>query len=200
MIMNEKMNATLGNAFPKERIRYAMLSFFLAQGLCFSSWASRIPDVKDIFEVNYAFYWGLVLFLIPVGKFVAIPLAGYLVSKLGSRIMAQVSVLGYALALFAIGTAHNLSAGCLFVLFWGVLESLRYILEYARNWYRATLWAYDYGLISWRLESGGLFRGFDRVYHDRIRCYSVLAFYVDCIIDWSDCFGKPEVFAGRRGG
>ena len=65
--MNEKMNATLGNAFPKERIRYAMLSFFLAQGLCFSSWASRIPDVKDIFEVNYAFYWGLVLFLIPVG-------------------------------------------------------------------------------------------------------------------------------------
>ena len=49
----------------------------------------------------------------------------------------------------------------LFVLFWGVLESLRYILEYARNWYRATLWAYDYGLISWRLESGGLFRGFD---------------------------------------
>ena len=75
--MNEKMNTPLGSAFPKERVRYAMLSFFLAQGLCFSSWASRIPDVKDFFEVNYAFYWGLVLFLIPVGKFVAIPLAGY---------------------------------------------------------------------------------------------------------------------------
>ena len=28
--MNEKMNATLGNAFPKERIRYAMLSFFFS--------------------------------------------------------------------------------------------------------------------------------------------------------------------------
>ena len=91
--MNEKMNTPLGSAFPKERVRYAMLSFFLAQGLCFSSWASRIPDVKDFFEVNYAFYWGLVLFLIPVGKFVAIPLAGYLVSRLGSRIMAQASVL-----------------------------------------------------------------------------------------------------------
>ena len=46
--MNEKMNTPLGSAFPKERVRYAMLSFFLAQGLCFSSWASRIPDVKDI--------------------------------------------------------------------------------------------------------------------------------------------------------
>ena len=122
--MNEKMNTPLGSAFPKERVRYAMLSFFLAQGLCFSSWASRIPDVKDFFEVNYAFYWGLVLFLIPVGKFVAIPLAGYLVSRLGSRIMAQVSVLGYALALFAIGTAHNIYLLGVYLFCFGVFWNL----------------------------------------------------------------------------
>lgn len=122
--MNEKMNTPLGSAFPKERVRYAMLSFFLAQGLCFSSWASRIPDVKDFFEVNYAFYWGLVLFLIPVGKFVAIPLAGYLVSKLGSRIMAQASVLGYALALFAIGTAHNIYLLGVYLFCFGVFWNL----------------------------------------------------------------------------
>lgn len=111
---------------PKERIRFAVLTFFLAQGLCFSSWASRIPDIKDIFEVEYAFYWGLVLFLIPVGKFVAIPLAGYLVSKLGSRIMAQVSVLGYALALFAIGLSQSIYmlAVCLFAfgVFWNLCD------------------------------------------------------------------------------
>lgn len=29
---------------------------------------------------------------------------------------------------------------------------MRYILEYARDWYRAALWTYDYGLISWRLD------------------------------------------------
>lgn len=124
--MSEKMNTLLGNPFPKERIRYAVLSFFLAQGLCFSSWASRIPDVKDIFEVSYAFYWGLVLFLIPVGKFIAIPLAGYLVSRLGSRIMVQVSILGYALSLFAIGTAHSiyLLGVCLFCfgVFWNLCD------------------------------------------------------------------------------
>lgn len=122
--MNEKTNTPLGVSYSKERIRYAMLSFFLAQGLCFSSWASRIPDVKDIFEVNYAFYWGLVLFLIPVGKFVAIPLAGYLVSKAGSRIMAQVSVLGYALALFLIGTAHNIYLLGIFLFLFGVFWNL----------------------------------------------------------------------------
>lgn len=64
---------------PKERIRFAILTFFFAQGLCMASWASRIPDFKDVFAANYAFYWGLILFMIPVGKFVAIPLAGYFV-------------------------------------------------------------------------------------------------------------------------
>ena len=56
-------------AYSKEHIRFAVLSFFLAQGLCFSSWASRIPDIKEIFTVNDALYWGIVLFMIPVGKF-----------------------------------------------------------------------------------------------------------------------------------
>ena len=196
--MNEKMNTPLGSAFPKERVRYAMLSFFLAQGLCFSSWASRIPDVKDFFEVNYAFYWGLVLFLIPVGKFVAIPLAGYLVSKLGSRIMAQVSVLGYALALFAIGTAHNIYLLGVYLFCFGVFWNLCDISLNTQGigierLYGRTIMASFHG-------GCGLFRGFDRVYHDRIRCYSVLAFYVDCFIDCDDRFGKPEVFAGRRSG
>lgn len=72
-----------------------------------ASWASRIPDFKEVFAANYAFYWGLILFMIPVGKFVAIPLAGYLVSKLGSRTMVQVSILGYAMSLLCVGLAHE---------------------------------------------------------------------------------------------
>lgn len=110
--------------YSKEHIRYAVLSFFLAQGLCFSSWASRIPDIKELFTVNDALYWGMVLFMIPVGKFIAIPLAGYLVSKLGSRIMVQVSIMGYAVSLFAIGAAVNIYmlGGCLF--FFGVFWNL----------------------------------------------------------------------------
>ena len=112
--------------YPKERIRMAVLSFFLAQGFCFSSWASRIPDVKVLFDVYDVFYWGLVLFLIPVGKFVAIPLAGYLVSRLGSRIMVQISVLGYGLSLFSIGAVSSIyllgvSLFC-FGVFWNLCD------------------------------------------------------------------------------
>ena len=93
--------------YPKEKIRFAILTCFFAQGLCMASWASRIPDFKDVFAANYAFYWGLILFMIPVGKFVAIPLAGYLVSRLGSRTMVQVSILGYAISLLCVGLAHE---------------------------------------------------------------------------------------------
>ena len=120
------MNSTNLATYPKEHIRYAVLSFFLAQGLCFSSWASRIPDIKELFTVNDALYWGMVLFMIPVGKFIAIPLAGYLVSKLGSRIMVQVSIMGYAVSLFAIGSAVNIYmlGACLFSfgVFWNLCD------------------------------------------------------------------------------
>ena len=113
-------------AYSKEHIRFAVLSFFLAQGLCFSSWASRIPDIKEIFTVNDALYWGIVLFMIPVGKFVAIPLAGYLVSKLGSRIMVQLRTRPYALSLSATGTAsniHRLGGGLFcFGVFWNLCD------------------------------------------------------------------------------
>lgn len=92
--------------YPKEKIRFAILTFFFAQGLCMASWASRIPDFKDVFAANYAFYWGLILFMIPVGKFVAIPLAGYLVSRLGKPYdgTSQHSWLCYFFALCGTGS------------------------------------------------------------------------------------------------
>ena len=117
-------NTSTKAVYPKGLIRYAVLSFYLAQGLCFSSWASRIPDIKDLFAVDYAFYWGLILFLIPVGKFTAIPLAGYLVTNLGSRIMVQISILGYALSLFAIGSVSNVYLLGLFLFRFGVCWNL----------------------------------------------------------------------------
>lgn len=79
-----------------------------------------------MFDVYDVFYWGLVLFLIPVGKFVAIPLAGFLVSRLGSRIMVQASVFGYALSLFLIGAVSSIYAlgACLFFfgVFWNMCD------------------------------------------------------------------------------
>lgn len=111
-------------AIHKSRARYAVLSFFLAQGLCFSSWASRIPDIKEVFAADYLFYWGLILFLIPVGKFLAIPLAGYLVTKLSSSVMVRFSIAGYALSLFVIGWVPSIYLLGVFLFCFGVFWNL----------------------------------------------------------------------------
>lgn len=109
-----------------EKIRLGVLTFFLCQGLCFASWASRIPDIKDALQVSDTFIWGLILFMIPVGKFLAIPLAGYTVSKFGSRIMVQISILGYAISLFLIGVSPDVYVlgACLFLfgIFWNLTD------------------------------------------------------------------------------
>lgn len=120
------MENSLTTKYTGKQIHLGVLLFFLAQGLCFSSWASRIPDIKDMFAGNDAFFWGVILFMIPVGKFIAIPLAGYLVSKLGSRIMVQISVIGYGVSLFAIGIAPHVYVlgACLFCfgVFWNLCD------------------------------------------------------------------------------
>lgn len=108
----------------KEQARYAVLTFFLAQGLCFSSWASRIPDIKEVFAADYLFYWGLILFLIPVGKFLAIPLAGYLVTKLSSSVMVKFSIAGYALSLLAIGWVPSIYLLGVFLFSFGIFWNL----------------------------------------------------------------------------
>ena len=110
-------------AYSKEHIRFAVLSFFLAQGLCFSSWASRIPDIKEIFTVNDALYWGIVLFMIPVGKFVAIPLAGYLVSKLGKSYYGADQY--YGICPFSICDWDGIE----YLYAWGVSVLFRCVLE-----------------------------------------------------------------------
>lgn len=107
-----------------KRIRLGVLAFFLLQGLCFASWASRIPDIKDHLGISDTRIWGLILFMIPVGKFLAIPLAGYTVSKIGSRVMVQVSILGYGIALFLIGLTNNIYILGSFLLLFGVFWNL----------------------------------------------------------------------------
>lgn len=117
----------MDNSSSFSRIKFGVLSFYLSQGLCFASWASRIPDIKEQFSVSDDIIWGIILFMIPVGKFLAIPLAGYFVSKLGSQLMVQVSILGYAISLFSVGiipTNIYILGACLlsFGVFWNLTD------------------------------------------------------------------------------
>jgi MFS family permease len=65
-------------------------------GLCFSSWASRIPDIKSALHLNDALF-GSILFAMPVGQFLMMPFSGKLVTHFGSR-----KVLLFALPVYTI--------------------------------------------------------------------------------------------------
>lgn len=103
------MTAEIQPAYSKQRIRYAVLSLFIAQGLCFASWASRLPDIKKDFSVESYLHYGLLMLLLPIGKFVAIPIVGFLLPRLGSKKTVLISICGYALALFVVSIVPGIT-------------------------------------------------------------------------------------------
>ena len=87
-----------------KRVRWAVFSFYFLQGLCFSSWASRIPDIKTTLGLNDA-AWGTILLMIPLGQIIGMMFSGLLVTKLGSKRILRFAIVGYCISLIAIGSA-----------------------------------------------------------------------------------------------
>ena len=79
--------------------------FFLC-GISFASWASRIPDVKEFLNLSDAAL-GSVLFAMPIGSLTALPLAGVVIGKFGSRKITLFAMLIYLLALPLLGLAKT---------------------------------------------------------------------------------------------
>ncbi|MFC6998016.1 MFS transporter [Rufibacter roseus] len=64
--------------------RVALSVFFFLSGFSFSSWASRIPTIKSILDLNEA-ELGSVLLAMPVSSLIGLPISGWLVSKFETR-------------------------------------------------------------------------------------------------------------------
>lgn len=86
----------------KKAHRLAVAAFFFVVGLCFASWASRIPDIKLKLHLSDAGLGG-VLFALPVGSMLSMPFSGWLVSKYGSRKMVTIAAICYPCCLVLIG-------------------------------------------------------------------------------------------------
>jgi MFS family permease len=83
-------------------IRMAVGAFFFVQGLCFATWACRIPDIKNMLHLSEGGL-GSILLALPIGLMASLPISGWMVSKFGSKKMVLIGASLYALTLSAIG-------------------------------------------------------------------------------------------------
>ncbi len=110
----------------KTQIRYAVLALFMAQGLCFASWASRLADIKALLSMESFLQFGFLVTLQPIGKLLAIPIVGYLMQRIGSKTAVMISLGGFITSLFFVGLTTNIyflgTAFMLFGVFWNMTD------------------------------------------------------------------------------
>src|SRR5882757_2547101 len=90
----------------RKTLRIAVGVLFFMAGLCFSSWASRIPTIQQTMGLTNA-AWGVVLFSLPVGLMCSLPFSGWAITKIGSKKVLLAAILVYGICLISIGLAQN---------------------------------------------------------------------------------------------
>ena len=108
---------------PRWKARVALGLYFFAMGLCFGSWASRIPDIKAALQLSEGAL-GTILLMLPLGQMTMMPFSGRIAAKFGSKSILRIAIMGYVLMLSLIGqvTASWQLAFCLY--FFGMCGNL----------------------------------------------------------------------------
>src|SRR6202012_4509518 len=88
-------------------LRIAVAAMFFMSGLCFASWASRIPTIKQFLHLSEAGLGG-VLLAIPSGLMCSLPFIGWVIPKIGSRKLLIISIILYGILLVGLGAAQNI--------------------------------------------------------------------------------------------
>lgn len=99
------------------RQRISLSIFFFISGVCFSTWASRIPTIKSTFGLNDA-ELGTILLFMPIASLAGLPVSGWLVSRYDSRKPLTAGFVMVTVSLALIGFATNvftlIASICLF--------------------------------------------------------------------------------------
>lgn len=91
------------NYLSKRRVALGAMFFFM--GLCFSTWAARIPDIQAKFQLSEG-QLGTILLCLPIGSMIGLPIAGWSVHTYGSRAIILAGSFAYAFTLPLIGLAN----------------------------------------------------------------------------------------------
>ena len=90
-----------------QKQRFSLSLFFFMSGFGFSTWASRIPTIKALFDLNEA-ELGNLLMTMPVSSLIGLPISGWLVSKFDSRVPLLAAFIFFSAGLSFIGFAEDL--------------------------------------------------------------------------------------------
>ncbi len=136
-IINCQLSALSGDFFlyfctpmisPK-RARIAIALFFFISGFGFSTWASRIPAIQQNLRLSDAAL-GSVLFALPLGLMLTLPVTGLLLQRFSSRTIMMAGAILFNLMLSLIGFATGIWQLVIILFFFG---SSRNFLNIAMN-------------------------------------------------------------------
>jgi MFS family permease len=89
--------------------RVAVSVIFFMYGLCFASWASRIPSIQENLALSESVL-GAVLFALPTGLLISLLFSGWLITSLGSKKVVLLSTVLYSVILILIGVSKTTAA------------------------------------------------------------------------------------------
>ncbi|MDN3203297.1 MFS transporter [Algoriphagus sediminis] len=109
------------HSFGKRKLALGSLFFFL--GLCFGSWASRIPDIQSNFDLSEG-ELGSLLLCLPFGSLIGLPIAGWLVHQYGSKVVITIGGIFYAVSLALVGWSPSPWVLVPILVFFGLLGNV----------------------------------------------------------------------------
>ncbi|OUD36001.1 MFS transporter [Flavobacterium sp. FPG59] len=142
------------------RIRWAVSVFYFGMGLCFATWASRIPDIKTSLHLSEGGL-GTILFALPLGQLIVMPFSGKLVTRFGSHKVLIVALSMYVVSMTNLGlatAAWQLSLGLFVFGIFGNLSNIAVNTQgvYTEGLFKRTIMASFHGMWSFAGFTGAL--------------------------------------------
>lgn len=143
-----------------DRIRWAVSAFYFGMGLCFATWASRIPDIKTSLHLSEGTL-GSILFALPLGQLIVMPFSGKLVTRFGSHKVLLLALGMYAVSMTNLGLATAAWQLALGLFVFGVFGNLSNIAVntqgvYTEALFKKTIMASFHGMWSFAGFTGAL--------------------------------------------
>ncbi|WP_412467228.1 MFS transporter [Pedobacter sp. KLB.chiD] len=122
ILIKQEDKPALTQSSPKQ-VRLAISAFYFMQGVCFASWASRIPTFKASMGLNDA-ELGSILFALPAGQILTMFFSAKLTTHFGSKKMLRATAPLYAIALTFLALANTGWQLAAFLVLFGITGNL----------------------------------------------------------------------------